>query len=148
MYSNHKYGSKEKLFEMMYRVNLLNEEFLSTKDKNKVIAHFINYCDKFLNLGGKVPKITVTYEVGLAKKNKSFGGYDTINGNIAVVGTNRNLADVLRSLAHELVHHKQKLEGRIKNDSGETGSEIENEANSTAGIIMRDYGKLNPNIFE
>jgi hypothetical protein len=58
------------------------------------------------------------------------------------------MADMLRTLAHELVHHKQNVEGRIYNDSGETGSEIENEANAKAGVILRNFGKQNSMIYE
>lgn len=36
----------------------------------------------------------------------------------------------------------------IAPQSGETGSEIENEANAMAGIIMRDYGKLNLSVYD
>jgi hypothetical protein len=47
-----------------------------------------------------------------------------------------------------MVHHKQNLDGVLTNYAGETGSEFENEANSVAGIIMRNYGKQNPRIYE
>ncbi len=36
----------------------------------------------------------------------------------------------------------------IEMNSGETGSEIENEANALAGILMRDYGKLNLSVYD
>lgn len=151
MENNKKYGSKERLFEMMYRVNskeLLKESLLTTDVKNEIIKDFINYCDKEIGLNGKLPEITIVSEEGVAKKNKSFGGYYPYYKKIEVVGVNRNLADVLRSLAHELVHHKQMLDNRIGDDSGETGSDIENEANSVAGVIMRNYGKINSDIYE
>lgn len=151
MYSKHKYGSKERLFEMMYGVKykeVLNEESLTTNYKDIIINHFIDHVDKVLNFGGNLPKISISYGEGEAKKNKSFGGYMPSEKEIIVIASNRNLADVLRSLAHELVHHKQNLDGRINNDSGNTGSDIENEANAMAGVIMRDYGKINPDIFE
>jgi hypothetical protein len=54
----------------------------------------------------------------------------------------------MRTLAHELVHHWQNEEGRIKPDSGGTGSDIENEANALAAVLMRNYGKQNPKIYE
>jgi len=47
-----------------------------------------------------------------------------------------------------MVHHKQNIEGRLDNLSGKTGSDIENEANSMAGIILREYGQKNPNIYD
>ena len=58
------------------------------------------------------------------------------------------MADVLRTLAHELVHHKQNEMGKLKIDSGKAGSDIENEANAKAGILMRDFGKEREEIFE
>jgi hypothetical protein len=32
--------------------------------------------------------------------------------------------------------------------SGETGSVIENEANAKAGVLLRDFGKINDSIYE
>jgi hypothetical protein len=32
--------------------------------------------------------------------------------------------------------------------SGETGSNIENEANAKAGVLLRNYGKSNEQIYE
>ena len=61
---------------------------------------------------------------------------------------NRNMADILRTLAHELVHRKQDEDGRIDYESGETGSDIENEANAQAGVLLRDYGKIDNGIYE
>ena len=78
----------------------------------------------------------------------SFGKYVPSNDDIRVVAANRNLADVLRTLAHELVHHKQKINGVLDINSNETGSNEENEANSVAAVIMRNYGKEHPIIFE
>ena len=83
-----------------------------------------------------------------AQKQKSFGGYHPESKAIYVNTAGRHPVDVMRTLAHELSHHKQDLEKRLKVDSGKTGSDIENEANAKAGIIMRNYGKANPNIFE
>jgi predicted nucleic-acid-binding Zn-ribbon protein len=42
----------------------------------------------------------------------------------------------------------QNRRGELDQDSGEDGSPIENEANATAGIIMRKFGRENPQIFE
>jgi Zn-dependent peptidase ImmA (M78 family) len=76
--------------------------------------------------------------------------YDTQNNCILVYVKGRALVDICRSIAHELTHHKQNNEGRITNsqEDGQDGSDMENEANATAGIIMRKYGKLNPDIYQ
>jgi hypothetical protein len=47
-----------------------------------------------------------------------------------------------------LVHRKQEEDGRLKINSGETGSPIEDEANSKAGVLLRNFGKINNNIYE
>ena len=54
--------------------------------------------------------------------------------------------DVLRTLAHELTHYKQYLKKQLNKDSGKTGSPQENEAHAKAGIIMRHFNKLYPNL--
>ena len=53
--------------------------------------------------------------------------------------------DVLRTLAHELVHWKQCQMGEELD--GADGSDTENQANAVAGIIMRRFGKSCPHLF-
>jgi hypothetical protein len=79
----------------------------------------------------------------------SFGGYAPSSNSIIVSTKNRHPLDVLRTIAHELVHHKQNEQGRIKDvaKEGSTGSKIENEANAVAGQLMRLWGKSNPSHF-
>ena len=56
----------------------------------------------------------------------------------------RHPVDVCRTLAHELVHFKQGQANLLNDQSGETGSNEENQANSVAGIIMRKFSKEFP----
>ena len=65
---------------------------------------------------------------------------------IKIYAKGRALFDVARSLAHELVHHKQNINGETLD--GSTGSDCENEANATAGKIIRLYGEKNPQFYE
>lgn len=142
------YGSKKRLFEMMIKVNKLNEEKLSQNQRSEIVNRFVEFVDNELGLNGQSPKIKLEYDSNLAQDMKSYGRYSPDTDEILVVASNRGMADILRTIAHELVHHKQKKENKIKSDSGETGSNEENEANATAGILMRNFGKNNPIIFE
>lgn len=142
----YQYGSKKRLFEMMSRVNGLNEELLSREDKNEIIKDFIKKVCEYLDISSD--KIEISYNPTEAAEMTSFGKQTPDTGIIRVVATNRNLADILRTLAHELVHRKQDDEGRLYNGAGDDGSDIENEANAEAAIIMRRFGKTNPRIFE
>ena len=73
---------------------------------------------------------------------------NTTSKKIWIYVKNRNMADILRTLAHELVHYKQLLDGALNSESGKTGSDEENEANAQAGVLLRDFGKVNPVIYE
>ncbi len=75
----------------------------------------------------------------------TFGTYSPTTNEIIIVKGNRHPADVLRTLAHELVHHKQREDGDELN--GEEGSNTENEANAKAGELMRKFRTLQPEIF-
>ena len=59
----------------------------------------------------------------------------------------RHILDILRSLCHEMVHHRQNLNNDLNDKAGQTGSPQENEANSVAGQIMRKYGKIHRELF-
>ena len=142
------YGSRERLIEMMNRVNRLNEELLSKEKKNEIIGQFIVFGCKHLGIDPDKLNIEISYDPTEAAKMASFGKNTPSTGVNRIVAANRNLADVLRTLAHELVHEKQKVEGRLYDGAGDDGSDIENEANAEAGVIMRRFGKDNPIIFE
>jgi hypothetical protein len=121
---------------------LLHEGF--APQKAPLIDKFVNYtCDR-LNIDK--PKIFIINSPTYSQEYKSFGGYYPQEQEIKIVVHNRNMADILRTLAHELVHHMQNLNGKELN--GEDGSDTENEANAMAGVIMREFGRENPQIFE
>lgn len=144
----HSNGSKERLFEMMKRVGNLNEQLLPFEKKDEIINSFVEFATKKLNLGSKAPDVVVSHKENDAEEMKSFGKFVPNTNEIKVVGVNRNLADVLRTIAHELVHYKQNKEGKLNQTSGETGSAEENEANALAGVLMREFGGMHPEIFE
>jgi hypothetical protein len=116
-------------------------------ERDTIIEDFILYCKDRLDIQ-QLPSIQFTNDRDWALERRSFGQYNPGNKTLEIYTGNRNMADVLRTLVHELVHHRQNEMGKIKLNSGETGSDIENEANSIAGIIMRDYGKKNDLIYE
>jgi len=119
----------------------LNEE------QNNTIRNFLKFAIKELELK-TVPKLTISHDTEKAKTMHTFGYFDPNNNSIWLYFGHRVMADVLRTLAHELVHRKQDEEGRINQSSGETGSDIENEANAQAGVLLRNFGKIHTEIYE
>ena len=127
--------------------SLLKEE-VTHKQFGPLLDSFVSFAADKLGIQS-LPKISY--------KNKddhgdqpSFGGYNPQSNEIILSTKDRHPMDVLRTLAHELVHHKQNEDGRIKDVSkeGSTGSPIEDEANSVAGRIMRWFGKAFPDTFK
>jgi hypothetical protein len=125
----------------------LENEVIS-KSKIKNIADFVGYSTKRLKLKNK-PNIKLILGQTYSEQNSSLGGYSPDTKDIMVVVPKRMTADICRTIAHELVHRKQDEMGFIKdrNTAGKTGSAIENQANSIAGILLRDYGKINKKIY-
>lgn len=122
-------------------------EYLGESKLKKHADQFIDYCVKELNIKDK-PGIKFVDSKIKAKIQTSFGGYYPGDKKIEVNTAGRHTVDIFRTLAHELVHHKQNEDERLDADSGKTGSDMENEANSRAGVLLRNYGKAKPDLFE
>ena len=67
--------------------------------------------------------------------------YNPQNHKIAVYGKDRAVVDICRSVAHELTHMQQMLEDRIKFPVQDVGGQIEDEANSKAGEIIKSFAQ-------
>ena len=71
--------------------------------------------------------------------------YDPNNKSITLYTMNRHPKDVLRSFAHEMVHHEQNLEGRLNNinttNTNKDGDlpEIEKEAYEKGNMMLRNW---------
>lgn len=111
------------------------------KKKKLTIAKFIKYL--LSELG-----ITNPFKVKLATSRdaefKTYALYDPPNGVIKVYVKGRGLADVLRSIAHEFVHHKQNQDKKINGPVQDVGGVIEDEANAKAGSLVKKFGYENP----
>lgn len=121
---------------------------MSRKDFDKALNAFIDYTCDYL---GVKEKPQIKYKDDKGHGQPSFGGYAPHSKELMVYTKNRHPMDIFRTVAHELVHHKQNLDGRLGKDiakEGSTGSKIENEANSEAGKVMRYFGKENPFYFD
>jgi hypothetical protein len=126
--------------------DLLKENISESKQNS--INHFVEYATKKLKLKEQ-PKITLVSGREYSEAKTSLGGYNPVSKEIYVAIEGRLTADILRTLAHEMVHRKQDELGLVKDEvkDGATGSPIENQAHAVAGILMRNYGKINKQIY-
>lgn len=141
-----------KLFETLLKekFELLVDEELSFDDKKVATTRkFLNFCCDELGLDDKFTcKIVFDRESNGVKTTAYYRDDSKL---VVVYGKNRMLGDILRSIAHELVHQLQHQEGRIEYPVQDIGGEIEDEANARAGSLVKTFIKqdeMGGNLFE
>lgn len=110
---------------------------------------FVSMFKKFLPLAMEVLELDKLPEFKFSPiidsgNQPSFGMYSVDDKMLHVALKNRHPVDILRTVAHELVHFKQDMLGELNDESGATGSPEENQAHEIAGVIMRYFNKQNP----
>lgn len=133
--------------DSLLQIEQFKDKIMEDQEKLGIATNFIRFASDSLGIE-ELPKVFFINDNKWSRQMRSFGQYNPQTSEILVYIKNRNMADILRTLCHEMVHHKQNEEGRLKSDSGKTGSEIENEANAQAGILLREYGQHNEIIYE
>ena len=121
-------------------MSFLNEE------QKEILNEFVKFVKKELNID-KLPTIKIQSNRDELKTTASYD-YTKENKIVKVYGKNRALVDIMRSIAHELVHHKQWEDGRLKNRPQDIGGEIEDEANAKAGQYIKKYAKIDNRIYD
>lgn len=122
-------------------------EVNNSEQKIADIKQFVAWAKKELGISHG-PKIKLITNKNIVDAKRTFGTTNDL-GEIWVYIKNRNLADILRTLCHELIHHKQFEKGTAHNSMDEkTRQAIEDEANALAGRMMREYGQQHVEIYE
>ena len=116
-------------------------------DVEQEVEKFVKYAAKFLKLK-RLPKILLRGPE-FSHSIHSFGHYVNDEKKIEVETTNRQIMDILRTLAHELVHFRQHEENaNMPHTAGVTGSKYENEAHAVGGVIMRHWQNKHPELLQ
>ena len=109
-------------------------------DLKEIVIQFGAFVKKKLS-------INTPFKIQLTDKRdglKTYAHYSPSEGIVKVYVKGRGIADVLRSISHELVHHFQNQNGKLKNDPKnpipDIGGEIEDEANAVAGQLVKEFG--------
>lgn len=119
--------------------------------EKKTIDDFVEFVKKELGIENEVDVILQNNKDGIKTtavyKYQDEGDEDFEQSHIKVLAFGRALVDVLRSIAHELVHHKQNEDGELKGKISNVGGPIEDEANAVAGEMIKKYGIDHPEIY-
>ncbi len=124
----------------------INMGFLDDRKKESLDG-FVKFVKQELGIK-KMPSIAIlNHRDGL----KTTANYDYRQENkvVKVCGKNRALVDIMRSVAHELVHHKQYESGKLDGPKPpDIGGEIEDEANAVAGQLIKKYARVDDTIYD
>ncbi len=120
--------------------------FLEQRDKDRIVA-FIKFVKDELGIKN-MPSIKLLNGRGDLKTTAHYN-YSQPTKVIKVNSKNRHIVDIMRSCAHELVHHCQYEQGRLDGPKPpDIGGEIEDEANSKAGQFIKLYSKIDSTIYD
>lgn len=126
--------------------SLLREGLFNKHSKEQIdlMNEFIDFSCDYLEIPHT--KVTLQYSREGLVTTAAYG-----EKKVTVYAKERAIVDIMRSIAHELTHMKQDIEGRLNqshHDANNTaGSPIENEANYKAGEIIRKFGDKYPKIY-
>lgn len=95
-----------------------------------------------------LPRMQFQRDPKWSKRNNTFGRYRPENNTLTVSLVDRHPLDIMRTIAHELTHHWQNEQQPMPSNAGQTGSRHENQANARAGVIMRKWSDLHPDLFQ
>ena len=120
--------------------------FLEDIDKERLVE-FVKFVKNELGI-----KITPTIKLLNGRgelKTTAHYNYSSPEKIIKVNAKNRHIVDVMRSVAHEMVHHRQFEQGRVDGPKPpDIGGDIEDEANSLAGQYIKLFSKKDSTIYD
>jgi hypothetical protein len=103
----------------------------------RLLTKFTDFAAKKLKIEGNPIKIRLLHAA--PKEPLTTGAYEPATKKISVIVQNRHPLDWFRTIAHELVHYKQDLNGELKGPIPEIGGKIEDDANLWSGRICKEF---------
>jgi hypothetical protein len=123
------------------------ESIQESADHDAAIQQFFSEIVADLEIQ-RPPKMLLQHNSAWSQQNGTFGSFDPANNTLELAVTGRHLMDIVRTMAHELVHCRQNEIDQLPGDAGETGSPWEDEANAVAGRILRGVAARHPDLFK
>jgi hypothetical protein len=109
----------------------------------RTLTLFTRYCLGQLALSEKEPFKGPVFIVLLPARGHEFGlttgSYAPGTGHILCRQEGRALVDIMRTVAHELVHQRQDELGELQERHPDIGGRVEDEANALAGMLIKQF---------
>lgn len=119
---------------------IYDEDFCFSDQRETLLNLYFSYCVRALRIKGNYYCIfTLSREkFGI----ETTGACNYREKKIFVYSKNRAFSDILRTVAHELVHISQHEEGILLNKSLHFSSETEDDATKKAGELLSAFGHV------
>lgn len=116
----------------------LDPELDMPKEKLEIIKDFISFARQKL---GIAQRVYVSLSNGRNGTIRTTAAYSPMEDKNSIRCNGRALVDILRSIAHEMVHNKQREDGIFKVGDAvqNVGGKIEDQANAVAGVLIKDF---------
>ena len=108
---------------------------------DKIINEFVKFVAEKLRMD-EIPEVHIETDPEFATNNKTFGIYYPDANAFTVEVYGRNIVDVLRTIAHEMTHHRQ-----MEVNSSKSRTELEIEATTAAGMLVKIYCEDHPELY-
>lgn len=108
---------------------------------DSTIKDFVKFVAEKLRMD-EFPKVHVSDNPKFATSNKTFGIYFPEKNGFIVEVHGRNIVDVLRTIAHEMTHHRQNEVHSYKSHA-----DLEIEATAAAGMLVKIYCERHPELY-
>jgi len=121
----------------MYKIKNLSTK----KFEQGLLEEFLDFANKSLEIDKPYSVYFVDDKDNASDALGKTAMYNPSTNSVYVYVTDRHPKDVLRSVAHELMHHKQNCDGRLDRTYGEGSDDLEmleREANE-AGYLVRQF---------
>jgi hypothetical protein len=132
-------------------MNINEGEASFPSDEKQHLERFVDFVKKELNIENDVNIRYQTDKDGIKTtavyKYQDGGDEEFEQSEVRVYTKERALQDIMRSVAHELVHHQQNERGELEGKISNVGGPIEDEANAVAGELLKKYGIDHPEIY-
>ena len=132
-------------------MNINEGEATFPSDEKQHLEKFVDFVKRELNIENDVNIRYQTDKDGIKTtavyKYQDGGDEEFEQSEVRVYTKERALQDIMRSVAHELVHHQQNERGDLEGKVSNVGGPIEDEANAVAGELLKKYGIDYPEIY-
>jgi hypothetical protein len=120
------------------KIDIINKDSTLDKDYKTIISDFSKYATKKLRIKNNIKLILLKKDHDVT--GISTAGYNRENNDVHVRVGGRALVDIIRSIAHEFGHARQKELGGLDSPNiPNIGGPVEDDANAAAGRLVKMF---------